>query len=161
MEAAGEMQSFAPIIVVNGVEYGDYPSAVWDNANNKDVDSVEDAEIIEEISEERECSLGPYLLTQYDIKNIFEELRELIDMDVYGDVDGQQYDLDYKMYRIEAIHHYRGHAERGGDSYCGMWETVGVIDEDSIEVVRVFDEDGIEYPNVMRKLNEYAKNRVI
>lgn len=48
MEAAREMQAFAPIVVVNGVEYGGYPSVAWDKANNKGVDSVEDAEVVEE-----------------------------------------------------------------------------------------------------------------
>lgn len=42
------MQALAPIVVVNGVEYGDYPSVAWDKANNKGVDSVEDAEVVEE-----------------------------------------------------------------------------------------------------------------
>lgn len=157
METSREMQAFTPIIVVNGVEYGDYPSAVWDKVNNKGIDSVEDAEIIEETDEESSYSMNPYILTQQDVKNIIEELRNTIDKDSHGDVDGYRYELDYKMYGIDAIHHYRGHAECGGDSYCGIWEMVGVVDEDQIEIVAVFDEDGIEYPDVMRKLNEYAK----
>lgn len=46
--AVREIQTLSPIVVVNGVEYGDYPSAAWDKANNKGVDSVEDAEVVEE-----------------------------------------------------------------------------------------------------------------
>ncbi len=145
------MPKLAPIIVVNGVEYGDYPSDRWDKT------AIEDAEVVEETPEESRYSMDAYILTPLDMKNIIEEFRDMIDNDSRGDIDGVHYTVPYKAYDIEAIHHYRGHTERGGDSYCGMWETVGVIDEDSIEVVRVFDEDGIEYPNVMRKLNEYTR----
>ncbi len=109
--------------------------------------------------EERPFSLDVYTLTKYDMKCIFEELRSMIDSDSRGDVDGEQYDLDFKAYRIEAVHHYRCREESGGDSYCGTCESYGVIDEDRIEVVRVFDEDGREYPQVLAGLNKYANNQ--
>lgn len=161
METAREMQTLAPIVVVNGVEYGDYPSVAWDKANNKGVDSIEDAEVVEETPDESDYSMDPYTITRQDMKNIFDDLREKVDNDTHGDVDGYLYEVDYKMFRIEAVHHYRGHEEHGGDSYCGVWEMVGVTDEDRIEVVKVFDEDGIKYPDVMRKLNEYTKITLI
>lgn len=102
-----------------------------------------------------------YTLTQRDMGFIFEELRKMIDHDSCGDVDGVQYDLDYKAFRIEAVHHYQCHEERGGDSYCGGCESYGVTDVDRIEVVRVFDEDGKEYLGWVNKLNYYAKQNNI
>lgn len=109
--------------------------------------------------EERPFSLDAYTLTKYDMKCIFEELHSMIDSDSRGDVDGEQYNLDYKMFRIEAVHHYQCHEECGGNSYCGTCESYGVIDEDRIEVVRVFDEDGKEYPELLERLNKYANNQ--
>lgn len=153
--AVRNTQILTPIEIINGVEYGIYPSETWDKAN-KGIDNAEDVEVVGEATEEPKYSMDPYTITLHDISIIFSELRDMIDKDMYGDIDGQQYDIDYKMFCIESIHHYRGHEERGGDSYGGIWETVGVTDEDRIEVVRVFDEDGIEYPDMMRKLNEYA-----
>lgn len=158
MEIAREMQTLAPIIVINGVEYGDYPSVAWDKVKpTKDIDDIEDSEMTEGTTNEDKYSMDPYTLTSLDIKNIIDEFRETIEYDSHGDIDGYPYEIDYKMYSIDAIHHYRCHEDRGGDSYCGVWEMVGVVDEDRIEVVKVFDEDGIEYPDMMRKLNEYAK----
>ncbi len=100
-----------------------------------------------------------YSLTLRDMGFIFDELRKMIDHDSRGDVDGAQYELDYKVYRIEAVHHYQCHDERGGDSYCGVCESYGVIDVDRIQVVRVFDEDGKEYPELLAGLNKYANNQ--
>lgn len=101
-------------------------------------------------------SLDPYTVTDLDMRCIFEELRDMVEHDSRGDIDGEQYDLDFKAYRIEAVHHYQCHEERGGDSYCGVCESYGVIDVDRIQVVRVFDEDGKEYPALVARLNEYA-----
>lgn len=109
--------------------------------------------------EERPVSLDAYTLTKYDMKCIFEELHSMIDRDSRGDVDGEQYDLDYKMFRVEAVHHYRCREESDGDSYCGTCESYGVIDEDRIEVVRVFDEEGKEYPQLLAGLNKYVNNQ--
>ena len=100
-----------------------------------------------------------YELTDRDLRCIFEELRAAIDADSRGDRDGEHYNLDYKVFRIEARHHYRTHFEQGGDSYCGVWEMVPVVDEDRIEVRRVFDEDGKDYPGYVAKLNEYARKQ--
>lgn len=111
----------------------------------------------EHITGHEKYSFDVYTLTKYDMKCIFEELRSMIDSDSRGDVDGEQYDIDYKMFRIEAVHHYQCREERGGDSYCGICESYGVIDEDLIEVVRVFDEDGKEYLGWVNQLNHYAK----
>lgn len=109
--------------------------------------------------EERPFSLEAYTLTPHDIKYLFEELLDMVKNDSRGDVDGERYELDYKAFRIEAVHHYQCHEERGGDSYCGVCESYGIIDVDSIEVVRVFDEDGQQYPELVKKLNEYANNQ--
>lgn len=145
-----------PIEIINGVEYGIYPSKMW---NKFPADNIEDAEVVEETPEESDYSMDPYTLTQHDIANIIDELREMIDNDSHSDVDGYGYDIDYKMYCIEAVHHYRGHAEHGGDSYDGIWETVGVTDEDRIEIVKVFDKDGIEHLDIIQELNECAKQK--
>lgn len=105
--------------------------------------------------------VDPYTVTDLDMRCIFEALRDMVEADSHGDIDGEQYELDYKAYRIEAIHHYECHQERGGDSYCGFWEMVGVTDIDRIEVVRVYDEDGVDYPQLVEQFNEYAKRNNI
>lgn len=107
-------------------------------------------------------SLDAYTLTQHDMRCIFEELRKTIDHDSRGDVDGERYDINYKSaYTIEAIHHYKAHLERGGDSYCGVWEMVPKIDVDRIKVRRVYDDDGVDYPQLVGHLNDYAKGNNI
>lgn len=108
----------------------------------------------EYITGEQNDSLDAYTLTPRDIRLIFEALRDMVDHDSRGDVDGQQYDLDYKAFRIEAVHRYQCHEERGGDSYCGVCESYGEVDVDRIEVLRVFDEDGREYPALVKKLGK-------
>lgn len=151
MEAAREMLKLAPIVVVNGVEYGDYPSDRWDKT------AIEDAEVVEDTTEESDYSMNPYTLTRYDLEIIHDEFRQMIDKDFRGDIDGVHFTVPYKAYDIEAIHHYKTHEERGGDSYCGVWERVGVVDEDRIEVVKVIDENGNDYPEIVNLLNHYEK----
>ncbi|MCM1301963.1 MAG: hypothetical protein NC226_09615 [Bacteroides cellulosilyticus] len=106
-------------------------------------------------------SLDPYTLTDLDMRCIFEKFQHIIEMSCRDDEDGEQFEIDYKVYRIEAVHHYKTHAEEGGDSYCGIWEMVGILDEDRIEIVRIFDEDGIDYRQLVEQLNEYAKRNNI
>ena len=98
-----------------------------------------------------------YSLSELDMRNIFAELRDQLDADSRGDIDGERCELDYKVFRIEAVHRYKCHEERGGDSYCGMCESYGVVDEDYFEVRRIFDEDGKDYPGYVAKVNEYAR----
>ena len=98
-----------------------------------------------------------YELTERDFRFIFDDICEQVDADPHGDRDGEIYATDYKAFRIEVVHHYRTHMERGGDSYCGQWEMIPVIDEDYFEVRRVFDEDGKDYPGYVAKLNELAR----
>lgn len=99
-----------------------------------------------------------YELTARDKKNIFDTLREQVAADPYGDVDGRHYQVDYKMFIIEAIHRYEAHEEQGGDSYMGIYESYSVVDRDSFEVVRITDEDGRSYPAKVQVLNQYAKH---
>lgn len=98
-----------------------------------------------------------YMLTSLDKKNIFDNLRETVDTDSHGDEDGRHYQIDYKMYVIEAVHHYEVREEPGGDSYMGIPEPYFVVVRDSIEVVNVTDEDGKSYPAIVPVLNLYAK----
>ena len=106
---------------------------------------------------DNEAPAFAYELTDRDFGFIFDDLCEQADADPRGDRDGEHYEVDYKVFRIEAEHHYRTHLEQGGDSYCGVWEMVPVIDEDYFEVRRVFDEEGRDYPGYVAKLNEYAR----
>lgn len=101
-----------------------------------------------------------YSLSERDMRCIFEELRAMIDDDSRGDIDGERYTVEHKVFSIEAVHRYRTHGERGGDSYCGMWECYTEVDEDRIEVVRVYDEDGREYPEQVARLNGYARKNL-
>ena len=97
-----------------------------------------------------------YSLSELDMRNIFAELRDQLDADSRGDIDGERCELDYKVFRIEAVHHYRYHLEQGGDSYCGVWEMIPVIDEDCFDVRRVYDEQGRDYPELVGRLNNYS-----
>lgn len=113
------------------------------------------------ITGHEKSSYDAYTLTQRDMGIIFEELHNMVERDSRGDIDGEQYDLDFKVYRIEAVHHYQCHEEWGGDSYCGVCESYEMVDVDRIEVVRVFDEDGKDYPGWVSQLNYYAKRHNI
>lgn len=97
-----------------------------------------------------------YELNELDMRCIFAELRDQTDCGSRGDIDGEAYEVDYKVYRIEAVHHYRTHLEQGGDSYCGVWEMVPVVDEDCFDVRRVYDEQGRDYPELVGRLNNYS-----
>lgn len=107
---------------------------------------------------ERTHSLDPYTLTELDMKNIFEELQAYLEGNFQETEDGARCECECKMFHIEAVHHYEAHAERGGDNYCGIWEMVGITDVDRFKVDIVIDEDGRQYPELVEKLNQYAKN---
>ena len=104
-------------------------------------------------TETRPYNLDAYYLSRFDMRCIFDELRAMIDDDSRGDIDGERYTAEHKVFSIEAVHRYRTHGERGGDSCCGIRESYAEVDEDRIEVVRVYDEDGREYPGYVSKLN--------
>lgn len=46
--AVRDIRICTPIEIINGVEYGIYPSEAWDKANKKGIETVEDAEVVEE-----------------------------------------------------------------------------------------------------------------
>lgn len=98
-----------------------------------------------------------YELTARDKKNIFDILRVMVDADSNGDVDGKHYQVDYKVFVIDAIHHYEVREVRGGDSYMGFFESYSVVDRDSFEIAKISDEEGRDYPAKVLVLNQYAK----
>lgn len=102
-----------------------------------------------------------YSLSELDMRNIFGELRELLDTEGRGDIDGERCEVDYKVFRIEALHHFKTRAVPGGDSYCGICEPYVEIDDDRIEVCRVYDDDGIQFPGLVDALNEYARKNTL
>lgn len=98
-----------------------------------------------------------YELTEADMKNIFNELRDRAGRTSRGDYDGERLAAECKVYHIEAVRHYSAVEKRGGDRCMGIWETCTDVSE-RFEVVRVTDEEGREYPGQVARLNEYYKN---
>ena len=115
----------------------------------------------EYITGHEKYSFDAYTLTQCDMGIIFDELHADLERNFKADIDGATSEADFKAFRIEAVHHYQCHEELGGDSYCGVCESYGMVDVDSLEVVRVFDEDGKDYPGWVNQLNHYAKRHNI
>lgn len=82
--------------------------------------------------------------------------------DMYGDVDGRVYasiDIDVYLgpYDVTIRHNYKWEAQRGGDSYCGIWEPYKVLHE-SFEATGAFDYDSNQsLPGVVYVLNKYYK----
>lgn len=96
-----------------------------------------------------------YHLTQRDMRCIFEELESTA---AYNR-DGEEVEIDFKVYHIVARHEFDTETLRGGDHYCGLWETVEEITRDRFEVVDIYDEQGNVYDGLVRRLNDFAKNR--
>lgn len=102
-------------------------------------------------------SLDAWYLSQFDMHSILEELRDKIRCSSRGDIDGEIYTSDYKVYRIEAIHHFRVECEQRYDVNFGEYEPVETDRVDSLEVIRVTDENGKEYHGQRYRLNDYLK----
>lgn len=96
-------------------------------------------------------------LIDVDFKLIFQAIREAIDKDVRGDQDGQIYTVAYKIYDIEAVHHFEPITEMRYDVFSGRYEDVHIGDEESIEIMSVRDINGRAYPGHLTNLRNYAK----
>lgn len=73
-------------------------------------------------------------LMEVDLKLIYRAIREAIQKDMRGDEDGRVYSVAYKIYDIQARHHYMPVYERRYDVFAGCFEEVQTGCEDSIEV---------------------------
>lgn len=102
-------------------------------------------------------------LREESIREFWIAAIRAIQSDMYGDVDGRVYasiDIDVYLgpYDITIRHNYKWEAQRGGDSYCGIWEPYEVLHE-SFEVVGAHDYDNdVELHGVVRLLNQYYKD---
>lgn len=96
-------------------------------------------------------------LIDVDFKLIFQAIREAIDKDVRGDQDGQIYTIAYKIYDIEAVHHFEPITEMRYDVFSGCYEDVHIGDKESIEILNVTDTDGRVRPEQLVRLRNYAK----
>ena len=96
-------------------------------------------------------------LVDIDLKLIYHAFREAIRKDRRGDEDGRVYTVAYKIYDIQARHHYMPVYERRYDVFAGCFEEVQTGCEDSIEVINVTDIDGRIWPGHMARLKNYAK----
>ncbi len=94
---------------------------------------------------------------EVDLKLIYRAIREAIQKDMRGDEDGRVYSVAYKIYDIQARHHYMPVYERRYDVFAGCFEEVQTGCEDSIEVINVTDIDGRIWPGHMARLKNYAK----
>ena len=96
-------------------------------------------------------------LMEVDLKLIYRAIREAIQKDMRGDEDGRVYSVAYKIYDIQARHHYMPVYERRYDVFAECFEEVQTGCEDSIEVINVTDIDGRIWPGHMARLKNYAK----
>lgn len=71
-------------------------------------------------------------LMEVDLKLIYRAIREAIQKDMRGDEDGRVYSVAYKIYDIQARHHYMPVYERRYDVFAGCFEEVQTGCEDSI-----------------------------
>lgn len=99
-------------------------------------------------------------LVDIDLKLIYHAFREAIRKDRRGDEDGRVYTVAYKIYDIQARHHYMPVYERRYDVFAGCFEEVQTGCEDSIEVINVTDIDGRIWPGHMARLKNYAKRNI-
>lgn len=63
-------------------------------------------------------------LVDIDLKLIYHAFREAIRKDRRGDEDGRVYTVAYKIYDIQARHHYMPVYERRYDVFAGCFEEV-------------------------------------
>lgn len=102
-------------------------------------------------------------LREESIREFWIAAIRAIQSDMYGDVDGRVYasiDIDVYLgpYDITIRHNYKWEAQRGGDTYMGIWEPYAELEE-SFEVVGAHDYDNdVELHGVVRLLNQYYKN---
>ena len=102
-------------------------------------------------------------LREESIREFWIAAIRAIQSDMYGDVDGRVYasiDIDVYLgpYDVTIRHNYKWEAQRGGDSYCGIWEPYAELEE-SFEVVGAHDYDNdVELHGVVRLLNQYYKD---
>lgn len=102
-------------------------------------------------------------LREESIREFWIAAIRAIQSDMYGDVDGRVYasiDIDVYLgpYDITIRHNYKWEEQRGGDSYCGIWEPYEVLHE-SFEVVGAYDCDNdVELHGLVRVLNQYYKD---
>lgn len=105
-------------------------------------------------------------LREESIREFWIAAIRAIQSDMYGDVDGRVYasiDIDVYLgpYDITIRHNYKWKEQRGGDSYCGIWEPYAELSE-SFEVVGAHDYDYNEsLPGVKYLLNKYYKEHEI
>ncbi len=107
----------------------------------------------------RKYTLDAWYLSQFDMQSILEDIRDQIKSSSYGDIDGEIFIADYKVYRIEAVHHFHIECEQRYDVNFGECETVETGRVDFLEVVRVTDENGKEYHGQRYRLNNYFKQK--
>lgn len=60
-------------------------------------------------------------LMEVDLKLIYRAIREAIQKDMRGDEDGRVYSVAYKIYDIQARHHYMPVYERRYDVFAGCF----------------------------------------
>lgn len=105
-------------------------------------------------------------LREESIREFWIAAIRAIQSDMYGDVDGRVYasiDIDVYLgpYDVTIRHNYKWEAQRGGDSYCGIWEPYEVLHE-SFEATGAFDYDSNQsLPGVVYVLNKYYKEHEI
>lgn len=72
---------------------------------------------------------------EVDLKLIYRAIREAIQKDMRGDEDGRVYSVAYKIYDIQARHHYMPVYERRYDVFAGCFEEVQTGCEDSMRLL--------------------------
>lgn len=98
-------------------------------------------------------TLNEFSLSDQSKRLIFDSFRKKL-----KDIGNEEYEVEWGVYTITAVHHYEAHEEQGGDSYMGFCETYMVIDRDEIEITSVYDTAfDCERPALPGILNSYFK----
>lgn len=98
-------------------------------------------------------TMNEFTLSDQSKSLIFDSFRKMLE-----EIGGKEYELEWGVYSITAVHHYEAHEERGGDNYMGLYEPYVVIDRDEIEIISVYDTAlDCERPALPGILNSYFK----
>lgn len=99
-----------------------------------------------------------FCLREKSLDLFFRDMRQQIESDLRGDVDGEKYIGYLGTWKITVRHNYKVSEERGGDHHHGIWETIPVVEVDEMEVLSAYDEQYMQnLPGLRWKLNAFNK----
>lgn len=88
--------------------------------------------------------------TRTEIRNFAKQIANYITFTCNGESEGFEIIYGDFIAFVDYVAEYR--ETRGGDSYCGQWETVPELVRETTTVVAVWDAEGNEYPEIAEAL---------